>query len=473
MSDWMMQNSLRGKRVTVMGLGAHGGGIGVARYLAEQGAVVTVTDAKPAETLQASVDRLAGLPIRFVLGGHDEQDFTREGADLIIRNPGVPRKAALLDRARQDGVPVEMEMSLFLRLAPGPVIGVTGTKGKTTTATLLGLMLKAWKPGTRVAGNMGLPALTLLEDLDVETPVVLELSSWQLEAMDEHRLSPGIAVITNVSPDHLNTYESFEEYAETKRRIAAHQSVTDTLVINADDPELTPLLASSAGQVVPFGRSVSGRPGMTVVGRDLLWRWEGCEAAFTVPDASFSLAGEHQLMNAAAAAAAALIFGVPPEAVEQGIEAFEGVPNRGELVAEIDGVLYINDTAATAPAAAIAAMERFAGQRVHLISGGANKALDLAPLAEAIRKHATSVALIDGSATPVLQALLEGAPVPVRGPFRGMELAVEAARTDAERGDVVLLSPGVASFGVFTDEFDRGDQFRSVVEQLKLQAAQS
>lgn len=473
MSDGMMRESLRGKRVTLMGLGAHGGGIGVARFLAEQGAVVTVTDAKPADTLQGSVDRLAGLPIRFVLGGHDELDFTREGADLVIRNPGVPRKAPLLERARQDGVPVEMEMSLFLRLAPGPVIGVTGTKGKTTTSMLLGLMLQAWKPSTRIAGNMGLPALTLLEELDAETPVVLELSSWQLEAMDEHGLSPSIAVITNVSPDHLNTYDSFEAYAETKRRIGAHQSTTDTLVINADDPELIPLLASAAGRVVPFGRSVSGRQGMTVVGRELLWRWDGDEASITVPDSSFSLAGEHQLMNVAAAAAAALIFGAPLDAVEQGIAAFEGVPNRGELVAEIDGVLYINDTAATAPAAAIAAMERFEGQRIHLISGGANKALDLVPLAESIRRHAVSVALIDGSATPVLLQLLEGVPFPVRGPFRGMELAVEAARTDAERGDVVLLSPGVASFGVFTDEFDRGDQFRSVVEQIAQEAARS
>jgi UDP-N-acetylmuramoylalanine--D-glutamate ligase len=320
---------------------------------------------------------------------------------------------------------------------------------------------------------MGIPALTLLDEISADTPVVLEMSSWQLEAMDEHGLSPNIAVITNVSPDHLNTYASFEEYAETKRRIGAHQTATDALVVNADDPELFPQLASSTSRVVPFGRSVSGRPGMTVIGRELVWRWEGSEASITVPESSFSLAGEHQMLNVAAAAAAALIFGAPVEAVEAGIAAFQGVPNRGELVAEIDGVLYINDTAATAPAAAIAALERFAGQRIHLISGGANKALDLAPLAEAIRAHAASVSLIDGSATPVLQELLDGSPVPIYGPFRGMELAVDAACSEAERGDVVLLSPGVASFGVFTDEFDRGDQFRSVVEHLKRQAAQT
>jgi UDP-N-acetylmuramoylalanine--D-glutamate ligase len=469
----MMRKSLAGKRVTLLGLGAHGGGIGVARYLAEHGAVVTVTDAKPAEALQGSVDRLAGLPIRFVLGGHDEHDFTRDGADLVIRNPGVPRQASLLERARQDGVPVEMEMSLFLQLAPGPVIGVTGTKGKTTTSMLLGLMLRHWKPETRIAGNMGLPALTLLDEIDAKTPVVLELSSWQLEAMDEHGLSPHLAIITNVSPDHLNTYDSFDDYAETKRRISAHQTGADALVINCDDPELRPLLHTANARVIPFGRSVGGNAGMTVNGRDLLWRWDGTEATITVPAASFSLAGEHQMMNVAAAAAAALVLGAPTDAVEAGIAAFQGVPYRGELVAEIEGVLYVNDTAATAPAAAIAAMERFAGQRIHLISGGANKALDLAPLAKAIQHCAATVSLIDGSATPVLLELLAGAEMPIHGPFRGMDLAVDAARADAQRGDVVLLSPGVASFGVFTDEFDRGDQFRSAVERLALQAAQS
>jgi UDP-N-acetylmuramoylalanine--D-glutamate ligase len=176
-------------------------------------------------------------------------------------------------------------------------------------------------------------------------------------------------------------------------------------------------------------------------------------------------------MNVAAAAAAALAYGAPFEAVEAGITAFEGVPNRGELIAEIDGVMYVNDTAATAPAAAIAALERFAEQRVHLISGGANKALDLAPLADAIKRFVSSLTLIDGSATPALLELIGDAGFPVHGPYRDMETAVEAARSDAGPGDVVLLSPGVASFGVFTDEFDRGDQFRHAVEQLKNRTA--
>jgi UDP-N-acetylmuramoylalanine--D-glutamate ligase len=467
MSERLSVESLRGKRVTLLGLGSHGGGVGVARFLANHGAFVTVTDAKPAESLVESVAALDGLPIRFVLGGHEEWDFTKAGADLVVRNPGVPRKAAMLERARENGVPVEMEMSLLFKLAPGPMIGVSGTKGKTTTSTLLGLMLAAWKPETRIAGNMGIPALELLDLIDETTPVVLEISSWQIEALDEHQLSPHIAVLTNVSPDHLNTYSGYPEYAEIKRRLAAYQTPADMIVFNADDPELCSLADTAPGQAIPFGQSVAGRPGMTVEGRTLTWRTGDREQVITLPDLAFNLKGDYQAMNVAAAAAAALAYGAPIEAVEAGIAAFEGVPNRGELVAEIDGVIYVNDTAATAPAAAIAALERFADERVHLISGGANKALDLAPLADSIKRFASTLTLIDGSATPVLLELIGEAEFPIHGPYRDMDSALEAARSDARPGDVVLLSPGVASFGVFTDEFDRGDQFRSAVEQVK------
>jgi len=462
----MTIDDLRGKRVTLLGLGSHGGGVGAARFLASHGAFVTVTDAKAPEALSTSVAALDGLPVRFVLGGHDESDFTRSGADLVVRNPGVPRTAAMLDLARREGVPVEMEMSLLFRLAPGPLIGVSGTKGKTTTSTLLALMLSAWNPDTRLAGNMGIPALELLDAIDAETPVVLEISSWQIEALDEHRLSPHIAVLTNVSPDHLNTYAGYAEYAETKRRLAKHQTPDDFLIFNADDRELRSLADSAPARVIPFGHSVNGNQGMTVSGRTLLWRYDDQVFEITLPDLAFNLKGDHQALNVAAAAAAGLAAGAPQSAIEAGIAAFEGVPNRGELVAEIDGVIFVNDTAATAPAAAIAALERFADQRIHLISGGANKALDLKPLAESIRERVQTLSLIEGSATPALLELIGEPAFPVHGPYRDMATAVDAARSAALPGDVVLLSPGVASFGVFTDEFDRGDQFRAAVERL-------
>jgi UDP-N-acetylmuramoylalanine--D-glutamate ligase len=454
-----------GTRATVLGLGTRGGGVGVARYLASLGATVTVTDAKPAEALQESVADLAGLPIRFVLGGHDERDFTAAGADLVVRNPSVPRRAPLLELARSSGVPVEMEMSLFLRACPARAIGVTGTKGKTTTSTLCAEILRAWKPETVLAGNMGISALAALSAITTETPVVLEISSWQVEALDEHGLSPHVAVLTNVSPDHLNTYRDFAEYAAVKRSLAAHQRTGDVLVVNLDDPELAPAAGATPASVIGFSTRTDRGAVIVIDGRDLVVSWRDRTFRIGVPE-TFALAGAHQMANAAAAVGAALAVGAPVDAIEQGLRSFAGVANRCELVAEIDGVVYVNDTAATAPAAAIAALERFADRRVHIISGGANKQLDLQPLAIALRERAASVTLIAGSATPALLALLDGITVPLAGPFEAMAPAVAAARSQALPGDVVLLSPGVASFGVFADEFERGERFREAVRAV-------
>ncbi|MGI9253695.1 MAG: Mur ligase family protein, partial [Thermomicrobiales bacterium] len=202
-SDPSDPNGLRGARVTVMGLGTRAGGVGVARYLAGAGAIVTVSDMKPAAALAEPIADLAGLPIRFAVGGHDDTDFT--GADIVVRNPGVRRVNPLLQLARDHGARVEMELSLFLRACPAPVIGITGTKGKTTIATLTGELLRHWDPRTIVAGNMGISALGQLATITADTPVVLEISSWQLESAIEHGLSPHIAVLTTIAEDHLNT----------------------------------------------------------------------------------------------------------------------------------------------------------------------------------------------------------------------------------------------------------------------------
>src|SRR5215203_1087114 len=232
-----MTSMYSGVRATVMGLGTRAGGVGVARYLAEHGAAVTVTDLRSAELLGPSVAELEGLPIRFVLGRHDERDFLPSGTDMIVRNPGVPRRAPLLVAARAAGVPIEMEMSLFFRACPAPLIGVTGTKGKTSTSAICATILRAWDPTTVLAGNMGVTALGQLDSTTPVTPVVVELSSWQLESLIEHRLAPHIAVLTNISEDHLDHYDGFADYADTKRGIALHQSQADVLIVNADDPE--------------------------------------------------------------------------------------------------------------------------------------------------------------------------------------------------------------------------------------------
>lgn len=466
-----MDAPFSGKRVTLIGLGTRGGGLGVARYLAEQGAIVTVTDQRNEEALAGSLTALAGLPIRYVLGRHDERDFTPEGADVVVRNPGVPRRAPLLQLARAHGIPIEMEMSLFFRACPAPIVGVTGTKGKTTVATLAGALIAAEYPGAVTAGNMGISALEQLPLLQPEIPVVIELSSWQLEALIEHGLAPRIAVLTLIAEDHLNTYDGFTDYAETKRGITRHQRRGDWLIVNRDDPEAWQATGRSPATTVPFGTSDRGGDGAWLAGDALLWRWQGTELRWPLPTTP-ALAGPHGARNALAALAAARLAGVSPEAIASGLEGFAGVRDRMERVGEIDGVTYINDTTATAPVAAVVALEALAGRfgRVHLLCGGADKRLDPAPLAVAVGEHGATAYLFEGTATPGLAAALHEAGVAPEGPFGSMADALAAARRNARPGDVVLLSPGCASFGLFRDEFDRGDRFRQEVAALAVTA---
>jgi UDP-N-acetylmuramoylalanine--D-glutamate ligase len=455
---------LRGRRVTLIGLGTRGGGLGVARYLVSQGAEVTVTDKRSTADLADPLAELTGLPVRFVLGAHDERDFTPDGADLVVRNPGVPRRAPLLGLARAHGIPVEMEMSLFFRACPAPIIGVTGTKGKTTVSTLIGEVLRETFPDLVVAGNMGISALDQLPRLRPEAPVVIELSSWQLEALIEHGLAPHIAVLTMIAEDHLNTYDGFADYAAIKRGIARHLQAGDWLVVNRDDPEAWQAAAATQATVVPFGEGDNGNDGAWRTERELVWRWRGIDHRWPLPP-SPALAGRHGVRNALAALAAAMLAGASAESIGRGFARFPGVRDRMERIAEVEGVTFINDTTATAPVAAAAALDVLASAagHIHLLAGGADKGLDPAPLADAAARCAATVYLFDGTATPAIATVLRDRGVETVGPFASMADIVTAARAAAAPGDVILLSPGCASFGLFRDEFDRGARFRNVV----------
>jgi UDP-N-acetylmuramoylalanine--D-glutamate ligase len=360
-----------------------------------------------------------------------------------------------------------MEMSLFFRACPAPIVGVTGTKGKTTVTTLTGELLRSTFPDLVVAGNMGVSAVEQLPRLREEMPVVIELSSWQLEALIEHGLAPRIAVLTLIAEDHLNTYDGFADYAATKRGITRRQRPGDWLVVNRDDPEAWRAAGETAATVVPFGEGDRG-DGAWLTANGLLWRWQGVETRWPRP-ASAALAGRHGARNALAALAAAMLAGANRDAIEGGLEAFRGVRDRMETVAELDGVTFINDTTATAPAATVAALETLAGRRgqVHLLAGGADKGLDPTPLVEAATRHRAKVYLFAGTATPALESALRARGLTPCGPFSGMTEAVAAARREAEPGDVVLLSPGCASFGLFRDEFDRGDRFRESIATMQ------
>ncbi len=453
-----------------MGLGIHGGGLGVTKWLVKQSANVTVTDLKSAEELKPSLDELRNLPIQYHFGGHRDEDFIN--ADLIVRNPGVPRESPYLQIARERNIPIEMEMGLFFERLPrggAQAIGITGTKGKTTTTLMVGAMLKNANPKTVVAGNLRVSALELLEQIDSETPVVLELSSWQLEAFETHPVSPHIAAITNISQDHLNRYASFGEYAEAKAIIFAHQQPNDFTILNFDNRILTQYGPHVTGKLVWTSAKRTLTEGAYLDKNSLVWRWGGVRHKI-IDVSELRVPGVHNVENALVATAVASLWGATPEQNADALRNFRGVEHRQELVRELRGVRWINDTTATAPAATIAAIHAFAptSRGIVLIAGGADKALDFQEMASVIAANVRQLILLQGTATDkIVQAVMSlGAKELIAGTYGDLQSAVERAQEIAKQGEVVLLSPGCASFGMFSNEFERGDQFKQIVNAL-------
>ncbi len=489
---------LFGKQVLLMGLGVHGGGLGAARWLLGQGAHLTVTDMASPEALAASLAALdaaaaaAGTTVRYRLGTHHAEDFTN--TDLLLVNPAVRPDSPWLALAAAHGVPVETEMTLFFRACRGPILGVTGTKGKTTTALLLTAMLRQQYPDTVAAGNLRVSALEALERIGPQTPVVLELSSFQLERLGAVGLSPHYSLITNLAVDHLNWHGSFEAYALAKRQIYQHQPPTGVVALNgADDGTVEYFSPSGQGRVIwvaagpNWSRARSRSAQATVRAIDLSVelrngqvRWYDLGGRMGAPtplqgEMLFSpddlrLPGTHNLANAMLAASLAHTFGVAPQAIRTALHSFTGVEHRLELVRTLNGVAYINDTTATNPSATLAALTAIKTPLV-LIAGGADKALEFAQLGTAIARRVKALVLLEGSATGQLAAAVTanpGTPL-IRGPYRDFAEAIHAAQLLAAPGDSVILSPGCASFGMFRNEFDRGEEFRRIVGELEAQ----
>jgi UDP-N-acetylmuramoylalanine--D-glutamate ligase len=455
-------NALHGRRVLVMGLGLLGGGVAAARYAVEHGAAeVIVTDLRSAEILAPSIEKLAGLPLRYVLGRHDTQDFTR--ADVVVRNPGVPRSSPYLEMARQAGARIEMEIAWFFRACRGRIVGVTGTRGKTTTTALLHAILERAGMRPLLGGNLGgIETLALLPEATPERWVVLELGNFMLEGLHTIRRSPHLALFTNLLPDHMNSYESMEEYGEAKSSIFRYQGARDIALFNEDN-DVTRGFADEApaGQVWLYSQARMGahrRDHATSI------------RPFTYA-ADMRLRGAHNLAYVQAATLAAELIGVNAETISEAVRGFGGVPHRLEVVRELDGVTYVNDSASTAPIAGVAALQSF-GEPIVLIAGGNSKRLDASEFAAAVAARVKRVVLLKGNATDEFAAAVreaareQGRPDPVAGTFDDLARALEAARESAAPGDVVLLSPGFTSFGMFLHEFDRGDRFRRLVREM-------
>ena len=460
---------MKNKRVLVMGLGLHGGGLGVTRWLMKQGARVTVTDLKKPNDLQPTLEALGDAPVEWVLGEHRERDF--ENADLVIRNPGVPRESRYLQIARERNIPIRMELGLFTELLPrgmAQVIGITGTKGKTTTTLMTGAILKRAHPKTIVAGNLRVSALELLDQIDADTPVVLEMSSFQLEEFEELKRSPHIAALTNVYPDHLNRYRDMDEYAWAKAQVFLHQLPSDIVVLNFDNGICTRLRPKAIARVIWFSRTRALKEGARVERDWVVWNEKGAQEKI-LPVAEL-IAGQHNLENALAAVAITHAWGVPHNLIADALREFRGVPHRLELVRELDGVQYINDTTATAPQATVVALQTLAprGGHIFLIAGGYDKGLPYADMAKKILETETRVILLDGSATEKIEHALaaENAQTQIVARARNLADAVQAAKKLARAGDTVLLSPGAASFGMFANEFERGEMYREFVIAL-------
>ena len=452
-----------GRRVTVMGLGRFGGGIGVVRFLATQGARVTVTDRQSESQLADSLERIAGVPVdRWRLGEHCEEDFT--SADLIVASPAIRPDHSCLEAARANGVPVTTEIGLFWQHCPARIIGVTGTVGKSTTASLIAHLLEADGRRVHLGGNLGGSLLNELSDIATDDWVVLELSSFQLTYLDADRRSPHVAVVTNFSPNHLDWHCSLDEYCFAKQTVLRHQSPRDVAVLPANDHFGS---WATHGRRIQFGEDVGYSDGVSVTNEGWHIRLGDMEASVG-NERLRSLPGAHNRLNVAAATAVAVGVGVSPSTCEPALESFQSLPHRLEFVGEVGGVRFYDDSKATTPKAAIAALQAFEAPLIVLV-GGADKGVNLRPFAQELARQAKAVALM-GDTGPSLAA--EAGPID-----DGDQLAVHMsddfrdafgwAVSQATRGDIILLSPGCASFGWFRDYADRGDQFRAAVDELR------
>lgn len=529
----------------MLGLGVFSGGVASARYFAARGADVTVTDLLPEEALRKSIDALAPWPVRYVLGEHREEDIT--GADLVVVGPGVRDDSPFLRLARDRGVPLTTETNLVFETCRRPIIGITGSNGKTTTTRLIGAMYQAVDPETLVGGNIGRAVLNELADCGggagpggaadgqdeaaesgeatsvgetpgtsdapgAGSPVILELSSFQLHRLAWIRRSPGLAVVTNLSPNHLDWHGTFDAYEQAKQHIVRYQSPEDRVILNADDERLLGWAPLCRGRVAWFSmegpvetgcylrdgqvvfrdasgvRDASAARGASAVsdpagepGRpgesDSVGEPGPPDERIVCPVDALRLPGPHNRANLLAAVTAACLGGIPASVIRSAIEAFRGVEHRLEEVAVINGVGYYNDSACTTPASTVTALRAFDAPVV-LIAGGYDKGTAFDDMASELVRRARAAVLIGATADAIETAIWKIGVVDsdITNSDFGKPLAFARADTldDAVRqsarlarpGDVVVLSPGCASYDMFTNFEERGQRFKEAVAAL-------
>jgi len=445
------------RRVTVVGLGIEG--VDLARYLSRQGALVTVSDSKSRAQLAERVGEVDELGVRLALGSNKPRDIAE--AEALFVSQGVPLDLPGVERAREQGVPMYSMMGLFMELCAGPTVGITGSSGKTTTTALVGEMFEADERPVFVGGNIGIGLLDHLSSVRAYTWAILEVSHTQLQLVTR---SPHVAAVLNITPNHLDRF-SWDEYCRLKANIIRYQTASDIAVLGFDDEECRTLEPEVRGRLLWFSLreaipadGVYMRDGWAVIRYGRL-----NEKVFRLD--SLRLRGRHNQANAVAAAAIATACGISPEAIACAVETFRGVPHRLELVAEVEGVRYYNDSIATTPERALAGIRSFK-EPVVLLLGGRDKQLPLEEMAAEAMSRCRAVVLFGESAGKIEEALRVAAgPAKVRR-VEGLVEAVEAARALAEAGGVVLLSPACTSYDAYEGFERRGEHFRSLVRQL-------
>ncbi|MFA6430437.1 MAG: UDP-N-acetylmuramoyl-L-alanine--D-glutamate ligase [Candidatus Paceibacterota bacterium] len=427
-----------GKKVTMLGLGLLGRGLNDAKFLAECGAILTITDLKTKEQLEPTIKKLAKYKnIKYVLGEHRLEDF--RDCDFVLKAAGVPLDSIYIEEAKKNKIPVEMDESLFAKCAPNvKVVGITGTRGKTTTTYLIYEILKlAFPKKVHLGGNIkGLATLPLLKKVKEGDIVVMELSSWQLQGWGEAKICPNISVFTNLMDDHLNYYKgSVKKYFEDKAKIYTNQNKSDYLICGEK-------IFKQIGKV-KSKKIISKK-------NDVPKGWK------------IKIKGDHNLENISYAIKIAEILGVPEKTIKKAVENFGGVEGRQEFLREYKGVKIYNDTTATTPDATIAALNSFGSNKnIVLIMGGADKNLDMGGLIKEIPKYCKKVILLAGTGTEKLGGKVDG--ILAKSLKEGLLEALKWVK----KGDILILSPGFASFGMFKNEFDRGKQFVRLVKALK------
>jgi UDP-N-acetylmuramoylalanine--D-glutamate ligase len=445
-----MQNykqQFKDKKITVMGLGLLGRGIGYTKFLAECGADLIVTDLKTKEQLETSVNFLSKFTnIKFILGEHRLEDF--QNRDMVIKAAGVPLESIYLKEARNNNIPIEMDVSLFAQMAPEvTIIGVTGTRGKSMTTTLIYEILKHNESFLRrniyIGGNLrGIATLPLLKKVKANDILVCELDSWQLQGFGEAKISPNISVFTTFMPDHMNYYkDSMEKYFEDKANIFKYQNKDDILIIR---PGMKKFIDKKTVKSKLF-----------IINKNVVSNWV------------FSVLGEHHRENLACAAKVGEVLGIPEKRIKKAISLFKDLEGRMQLLKNYNGIKIYNDNNATTPEATIAGIEALKNDKknIILICGGADKNLDLANFVKTINNNCKEVVLIPGTGT---EKLLSDFKLKVNYEVgKNLNDIIRTALVKAKRGDVILFSPAFASFGMFNNEYERNDLFMKIIKKLK------